>query len=422
VTTVFDTEELQARERDQPMFVPAVRRDVYKILRNPNYPGDGMVDRDTEAMFDTVLLAKSSDGTSSWDSFAFAGPGANPNGYVVLDDEVIKNYLTYESRQKRLLTSYPICSQQMLEAISSIGKITPVALAVTQAFEAYLSQLVQGWGEREAASLSVEFLIAFGNEMTKRLDVNNRIRSARLSPHEIQVLSTQPFCDYVDHEAVETFQGQDDGWRNDEPLPLASNYGMSDLGERNQGLSNQPNSGNGGYDNNFGRPNPAYGNPGLPDQQRQMGPNDMLQSNSRLRSYEGNSGPNEIGNNNIGRSSGPPPGSNNYGVPNNISGPSYAPQDRPNSSRSYEGNSGPNEGRNNNMGRSSGPPPGNNNYGVPKDISGPSYAPQDRPNNRNRNYRPPPKTGNPGRQGSRRDNAQWDDRDGRDDKGWYENF
>lgn len=256
-------------------------------------------------------------------------------------------------------------SQQMLDAISSIGKITPVALAVTQAFEAYLSHLVQTWGEREAAALSVEFLVAFGNEMTKRLDVNNRIRSTGLSPQEIQILSTQPFCNFVDSEALETFQGQDDSWRDADMVPLASNYGMSDLGERNYGTPNQPS-------DNYDRPNntpPPYGNSGVPDQQGRMDPNNGLQSNSRLRSYDRNSGPNQY------RNGG-------------------------------------------NMGRQGGPPSGNDNYGGPSNRNGPSYAPQQ---NNNRNNRPPPDSGYPpSRQGNRRDNALWDD--SQDDKGWYENF
>jgi hypothetical protein len=222
VTTVFDQEELLARERDQPMFTPAVRRDIYRVLRNPRNPAEGARTNDGPTMFESVLLAKSSnsDGSAAWDSFAFARRGGNPSGYTVLDDE------------------------QMLEAISSVGKVTPVALAVTQAFETYLSQMAENyWGEREAALLSVDFLVAFGNEMTQRLDVNNRIRSTRLTPQEIQVLSEQPFANFVDRESFEAFQGPGDDWQGEQPIPLAGNYGNSDLGmdSRNTyGSANQP--------------------------------------------------------------------------------------------------------------------------------------------------------------------------------------
>ena len=273
VTTIFETEELQARERDQPMFTPAVRRDIYRILRNPRDPGEGTPQM-TNNMFDSVLLAKSVSSTNggAWDSFAFAGPGANPRGYTILDDE------------------------QMLEAISSIGKITPVALAVTQAFEAYLSQLVMTWGEREASYLSVEFLVAFGNEMTRRLDVNNRIRSMQLTPREVDVLKQQPFSNFVDAEALDTYQSGNRRIREDDRtmVPLASDYGgggSSDMyGGRNNNNSNQ--NSNSYYPNsNFGR-DYDYNNS---MQSPPRGDNDILRSNSRMNSYNNNNNYNSQG-------------------------------------------------------------------------------------------------------------------------------
>ena len=56
--------------------------------------------------------------------------------------------------------------EHVLDAICNIGKNNPEALTVIKSFEAYLVQKVMIWGDSEASSLSVEFLIAFRNEMT----------------------------------------------------------------------------------------------------------------------------------------------------------------------------------------------------------------------------------------------------------------
>jgi hypothetical protein len=456
VTTVFDQEELLARERDQPMFTPAVRRDIYRVLRNPRNPAEGARTNDGPAMFESVLLAKSSERSAAWDSFAFARRGGNPSGYTVLDDE------------------------QMLEAISCIGKITPVALAVTQAFETYLSQMAESyWGEREAALLSVDFLVAFGNEMTQRLDVNNRIRSTRLTPQEIQVLSEQPFANFVDRESFEAFQGPGDDWRGEEPIPLAGNYGNSDLGmdSRNTyGSANQPS---------------QQRQPPLPPQQQPApGYNDWGRSNSfNNNNYNINSQPGggvgvgvggyENGNSYAGRPDPqrgmggplPPGGSNNNNNNNNnyntnsqpvgggggVYGNSYAggpdPQRgmgapttggandglRSNSRmRSYDNNQGGNNVNSNNNNNSNGyerstyggarpndgrPNDGRSYDGRPNDGRSNDGRPNDgRPNDGRPNDGRPNDNGQPPRRGgSRKDNAQWDSRDD-SSKGWYDNF
>eukprot|EP00980_Cylindrotheca_fusiformis_P014708 scaffold4004_cov105-Cylindrotheca_fusiformis.AAC.7 len=313
------------------MFTPAVRRDIYRILRHPTNPGaDGAAPSSTSngQMFESMLLAKSSSEgggvDAAWDSFAFCRRQANaPAGYTVLDDE------------------------QMLEAISSIGKITPVALAVTQAFEAYLAQLVQNyWGEREASVLSVDFLVAFGNEMTQRLDVNHRIRSTRLSPHEIQILSEQPFCNFVDRESLEAFQGQgddDDIWQpgmnqqQHPTIPLAGNYGNSNLGVNsrasygpaNQGIpppqQQQPQP--------FSQPSPfGYDDP--------LRPNNNYNNNNRYNNNSNNpySNSNSIGSPSTG-SYGNPTSNNNGGYG---TGNSYASSSSSSSQNGMRG-VGPNE-------------------------------------------------------------------------------
>ena len=98
--------------------------------------------------------------------------------------------------------------EHVLDAICNIGKNNPEALTVIKSFEAYLVQKVMIWGDSEASSLSVEFLIAFHNEMTTRLDVNHRVQSTKLSEEDIFILSSQPYALFVNNEAIKMYQGR----------------------------------------------------------------------------------------------------------------------------------------------------------------------------------------------------------------------
>jgi hypothetical protein len=192
VRTQFDAEEMKGREQDLLMFSSAVRRDIYAILRNPNNIlfGASIPVEEKSSVFGAVLLAKKSSG-GEWDTFAFA----DRHAFEKMKSSSKTNYIAFNE-------------DEMVEAISHIGMINPVALAVTEAFEAYLSQLVKEWGDREVACLSIEFLVAFGRELSVRLDANNRLRSTELSKEEMLILATEPFASCVHAEVMRLFQSR----------------------------------------------------------------------------------------------------------------------------------------------------------------------------------------------------------------------
>jgi hypothetical protein len=208
------TEEFGIRKRDLPMFTPAVRADIYKVLRSPSDPDDGAPAPSTSEitsaastqanLFSALLLGKnrktnylSEEEDATWGTYAFCDRSL---------------YFEMKEIGHPQLEQYSaLDDKEMLEAIAIMGKLTPKALAITKAFEAYLSQTAWTWGDREACGFAVEFLIAFGNELSSRLDINHRIRSTKLTDEEIEILSKEPFCNHVDREAMQCFQ---DKWKS----------------------------------------------------------------------------------------------------------------------------------------------------------------------------------------------------------------
>lgn len=185
-----DTEEINLRKLDEPMFTTAVRRDLYNILRNPYQPNEGAPaplswwggDSDVEnSQFGAILLARN-DEYAFTDRLAFEKTESETLGFSILDD------------------------QRILDAIAKMGQTTPESIAITKAFEAWLTQTAKNWGDTEVSKLSVDFLIAFGNEITERLGVNHRILSTALSDDEVEVLSREIFIKHVKPELVQQFQ------------------------------------------------------------------------------------------------------------------------------------------------------------------------------------------------------------------------
>jgi hypothetical protein len=193
VRTKYCADEMMAREQDAFMFTSSVRRDIYTILRNPNNLqfGASIPVGEGSSVFGSVLLAKKSSEVG-WDTYLFANRRAferldpDEHDYVALSDE------------------------KMIEAVGKIGIVTPLSLALTEAFEAYLSQLAKNWGDRDVSCLSVETLLAFGRELTPRLDINNRIRSWKLSDEELLILSSESFAGCVDMRAMQQYQSCSD--------------------------------------------------------------------------------------------------------------------------------------------------------------------------------------------------------------------
>eukprot|EP00980_Cylindrotheca_fusiformis_P014714 scaffold4004_cov105-Cylindrotheca_fusiformis.AAC.13 len=207
-------EELQLRKNDEAMFTASVRRDLYNILRNPYQPHQGAPapltwwgnneesDDANFSLFGAILLAKKSvtstiqaDYKRDWDAYAFS------------DRLSFNGGSSSSSMQQSEWQEYEILDdRQMLDAIARMGKENADSIALTRAFEVWLEQIATDWGDLEVSILSVDFLIAFGNELTDRLGVNHRIQSSALSDDELKVLSEPPFVNYVRPELLQQFQ------------------------------------------------------------------------------------------------------------------------------------------------------------------------------------------------------------------------
>jgi hypothetical protein len=199
-------EEMALRQKDEPMFTAAVRRDLYNVLRNPYQPHQGAPaplswwgneDSDSAeggSRFGAVLLAKKSEkadadvSSRDWDAYAFT------------------DRLAFDHRQPEWRDYTVLDDTQVLDAMARMGQATPDANAISKAFEAWLEQTAISWGDLEVSGLSVDFLIAFGNELTDRLGVSHRILSSALSDDDIKVLLEPPFVNYVRPELLEQFQ------------------------------------------------------------------------------------------------------------------------------------------------------------------------------------------------------------------------
>ena len=204
-------DDLEQRERDKSMFTAAVRRDIYNVLRNPLQPNEGApaplswqstIRKEEDVHFGAVLLAKpSTNFASKWEAYSF-----------VTDQQIVKedDSSSSSSVSIREESDYEILDdKQLMKAIAEMGSVNADSVAITKAFENWLEDMAKThWGDNEVSKLSVDFLVAFGNELTERLGVNHRILSSELSEEEMQVLSQPPFCYHVDPELLETFQIQ----------------------------------------------------------------------------------------------------------------------------------------------------------------------------------------------------------------------
>lgn len=189
------------RKDQEAYFTPSVRRDIYAFLLNPKAPGTApttpisgtTASADGRVPFAVALVASCCKGgpqtaapldPNQMDTFSFIDrpPSAQqqlPQGWVQLDDSLL------------------------LAAVGHIGRSAPLPLAVTEAFEHYLSKQCSNWGPDQTAHLSNDFLIAFGRELTPRLDIHHRIRSTRLSEEEV-IRLTASTC--VDQNVLRLFQ------------------------------------------------------------------------------------------------------------------------------------------------------------------------------------------------------------------------
>lgn len=95
---------------------------------------------------------------------------------------------------------------ELQTSIGMMGRTDHESLALLQAFEALLVKACAGWTAAQANALSVEFLVAFGNELGERLDIRQRVRSTKLMADELHTLRTPPFAALVDQGMLGMFQ------------------------------------------------------------------------------------------------------------------------------------------------------------------------------------------------------------------------
>ena len=85
----------------------------------------------------------------------------------------------------------PAAIEHTLNVISQIGKLSPEGMEVTAAFESLLvTDYVPWWSDADAASLSTSFIVAFGLELTPRLDLAHAVRSRALPAADVAWLRT----------------------------------------------------------------------------------------------------------------------------------------------------------------------------------------------------------------------------------------
>jgi hypothetical protein len=95
----------------------------------------------------------------------------------------------------------------VLDALKMLGDPSGTGVALVAAFETWLKLTAQGWTTADTELLPVEFLVAFGRELTQRLDCSHRIRSTKLNAESLRTLRTPPFDAYVDQPMLTSFQG-----------------------------------------------------------------------------------------------------------------------------------------------------------------------------------------------------------------------
>lgn len=209
-----DPAGLAARKAQAPLFVGAVLRDAYRFMTNPDAPSTQPTTRAPPPAtptaparhFGAALLGKASacgGVASSLDTFAFVDRAALsadgaplPGGYRVLDDATL------------------------LSALDHLGVPEPLPLAVTNAFELYLARKAAAWTEVDVRAFSMEFLVAFGRELTPRLDAHHRVRSCKLTPEELRRLSTPPFNVGVDARVLYRYQQDSVAAEDDASTPV----------------------------------------------------------------------------------------------------------------------------------------------------------------------------------------------------------
>jgi len=185
---------LAERARQEELFSAAVKRDCYTLLLRPRAPHE-------EAALPT-RSAPLLGGT-----IPFAVHLSTPPALADVGNAPRQAFVWHEVGAALPRGFGPVTEPQQLEALAALGGKTPLAHALTAAFEDFLKTLAREvWTPTHVRAVSVQFLVAFSAELTPRLDVHHRIRSTALTSAEQHTLSSAPFATFVDQSTLTTFQ------------------------------------------------------------------------------------------------------------------------------------------------------------------------------------------------------------------------
>ena len=174
------------RQEQSCLFTPSVRRDVYRVLCSvPRLPlMDGQGDIAPQALLALPALkwiARASDAAGTQVVLENRRAGVND------DDAAL------------LFT---------LQIIEQIGQSTERGIAFTGTFERLLAaEYVPFWRDADVAAFSVAFLVAFGMELTPRLDISHAMRSRKMTEEEVIWLRELPAAVGIDKRLLDVFQG-----------------------------------------------------------------------------------------------------------------------------------------------------------------------------------------------------------------------
>ena len=218
ISAVFrpDPAEVAVRKAQESLFTPAVRRDIYAVLLNPTEPGVSPASLSPAATaavaqglipYEVVLIAKVGE-TAGSRSGTPVHIGANKCGSVgpAVEYDTFAFVCRSDAQQLEAAGWSILGDDLVLNAVQHMGSANPLPLAATKAFEAFLSKCARKWTAQQISRLSVEFLIAFGKELTPRLGVAFRICTSILSDAEMTTLASAPFAAYVDRDLLSSFQ------------------------------------------------------------------------------------------------------------------------------------------------------------------------------------------------------------------------
>ena len=180
---------LQQRLEQECLFTPSCRRDVYRVLcATPGKPlRAASVAPPTNFPASPPLLGAVKIGME-----VPQGEGGSPSIVLVRRDSNTSNEDV----------------MRLVKLIEEVGKPNMVGIAFTEAFERVLAnEYAPFWTDEDSAKLSVPFSVAFGNELSPRLDIAHVIRSREMRREEVEWAKSIPgMRPYL--EMLEIFQGE----------------------------------------------------------------------------------------------------------------------------------------------------------------------------------------------------------------------